>query len=246
MMRAPFAMATRMLAIQEPPTPKLQRLITTAVATPHWVTLANSLDSELKQRSEPKLVADDRTKIEPMLEMLMKAQSVNPAMWVRAEEVSKDEVRCNLVAHFFVARFYDSEHLQIRAHLINQESEDNAHSHGGSFFSYCISGAYTHELWHKGHSVCGPGFYETVRQTSSLHGSEFAESQHQPGEFTLCSNSSHEHQRGDLYFFDAAPVFHKVFDWWMSRVRPLWITVCLARCVCEVSIWKGRRLLRSW
>ena len=58
-------------------------------------------------------------------------------------------VDCNKVAHFFVARVYDGKAVQLRIHLMDKESEDIAHSHPTAFFSYCLCGAYTHEIWRK-------------------------------------------------------------------------------------------------
>ena len=79
---------------------------------------------------------------------LLQAMAKDPGqMWHKtAAGPSSTAVVCNLVAHFFVARFFDGEAIQVRAHLITAESEDTAHSHASSFFSYllghCVSGAY--------------------------------------------------------------------------------------------------------
>lgn len=179
---------------------------------PHWVSLANALDNEVLQRTVPKLVAGDADQVRQLLRAF--CDDREHEMWTKtnAHDTSA-AVKCNIVAHFFCARFYDGEALQIRAHLINDESEDNAHSHGASFFSHCLSGAYSHEIWEKHPASTGGSdecFYETKRETSSLNGSTFNDSVRKAGRFLLSSARSHEHQRNDLYYCEATDIYHKV------------------------------------
>ena len=193
--------------------------------TPKWVSLANNLDDVIGKREVNKLVSEDsETVVELLQSMYSEVDGIQ--MWQKrgTDVLPSSDIRCNLVAHFFVARFYDGDNLQIRAHYINQESEDNAHSHGSSFFSHCISGAYTHELW--GEMVPevnvdeskaqvtvdegkAPVYYETVRKTSSLEGSEFLQSVKREGRFSLLEELSQEHAKGDLYYFEATDAYHK-------------------------------------
>ena len=187
---------------------------TSSALLPHWVSLANALDDEVLQRPVPKLVAGDDDQVRQLLRAF--CDDREHEMWTKtAAHDTSAAVRCNMVAHFFCARFYDGEALQIRAHLINDESEDNAHSHGASFFSHCLSGAYSHEIWEKQPASKDAGseeecFYETKRKTSSLNGSTFNDSVRKAGRFLLSSARSHEHQRNDLYYCEATDVYHKV------------------------------------
>lgn len=185
---------------------------------PQWVSLTNTLDDAIKQRTHNKLTHEDAPRVKEVLDAMLATASPEDTsrMWNKSfSGVHDAAINCNLVAHFFVARLYDGEALQIRAHLINSESEDTAHSHGSSFFSYCLSGGYTHEIWHKLPRSRNEGrdelcYFETVRTTSSLQGSTFSESVRRDGSFELAKDLTHEHERDDLYFFEAAHVFHKV------------------------------------
>ena len=194
------------------------------MAVPAWVALAEALDGDVGSRAVRKLVSEDAAAVRDIVSAMVASPAEVCRLWHRnsAGKLTADPVQCNLVAHFFVARFFDGEAIQLRAHLIHQESEDQAHSHGASFFSHCISGAYTHEVWGKKTNAgkdqaseaqgdeAGPYYYETVRRTSSLNGSIFSESVRRSGDFVLLESLSHEHSAGGLYFFDAADVFHKV------------------------------------
>jgi hypothetical protein len=201
---------------------------TVAAVVPEWVALAKALDSDVQGRAVRKLVPDDEVTVRGIVSAMMSNPADVCSLWKRTSDqgLTAGPVQCNLVAHFFVARFFDGEAVQLRAHLIHQESEDQAHSHGASFFSYCLSGAYTHEIWGKQNrsdcesesqkgqaavaSSADPCYYETVRRTSSLNGSQFSESVRRDGEFVLLKDLSHEHSASDLYFFDAADAFHKI------------------------------------
>mmetsp|Transcript_27398 Transcript_27398/g.81643 ORF Transcript_27398/g.81643 Transcript_27398/m.81643 type:complete len:267 (+) Transcript_27398:91-891(+) len=178
-------------------------------AVPAWVELASELDSRVSARPQPKLEAADAPAVRDVLAAL--GRDGARQLWTQtAEGLRAAPAECNLVAHFFVARLYDGASVQVRAHLITRPSEDVAHSHGASFFSYCLAGRYRHELWRK---VPGPGeacYYETVRATSSTQGSLFDESVRRPGRFELDEERTHEHEQRDLYFMDAGDVFHKV------------------------------------
>lgn len=189
---------------------------------PHWVSLANALDDEVLRRPVPKLVAGDDDQVRQLLRAF--CDDREHEMWTKAaaHDTSAAAVRCNMVAHFFCARFYDGEAVQLRAHLINDASEDNAHSHSASFFSHCLSGGYSHEIWEKEPASMDGGseeqfeeqlepcFYETKRRTSSLNGSTFNDSVRRPGRFLLSRPRSHEHRRNDLYYCEATDVYHKV------------------------------------
>ena len=206
-----------------------RRKLATAASFPEpsWVTLASRLDAELSERVVPKLVPQDHSQVMGILgAMCGKERRPHETLWKQTADgvLRPHPVKCNLVAHFFVARFFDGQSLQIRAHVIDRASEDNAHSHGASFFSHCLSGAYSHEIWEKKKPALAgngpndggspaplpPVYYETVRTTSSLEGSTFSESTPRRGNFTMNSELSHEHLETDTYFCDAAPLFHKV------------------------------------
>eukprot|EP00928_Gymnodinium_smaydae_P021768 TRINITY_DN18529_c0_g1_i1.p1 TRINITY_DN18529_c0_g1~~TRINITY_DN18529_c0_g1_i1.p1 ORF type:complete len:316 (-),score=35.77 TRINITY_DN18529_c0_g1_i1:6-818(-) len=126
--------------------------------------------------------------------------------------VDSKDCLCNLVAHFFVARLYEGRAIQIRAHLLTHESEDNAHSHGSSFFSYAASGGYRHEIWEKQDSTSpNDMIYESVRAGISTSSTPFfRDAQQRQGRLVLKEDLSHEHAVGDLYYLDAADIFHKV------------------------------------
>jgi len=227
---------------------------------PRWVTLANALDDSILKRPVRKLLASDAPKVKDICWAMCAQQDRDDFLTqhycrktgsdeihrmpateglqdtVTGQAMAVSGLRCNQVAHFFVARFYDGWAFQIRAHLLTDISEDNAHSHGASFFSHCVSGAYTHEIWEKYpwelEKVAGsntkkrklqeglwheekdtetatPCFFETIRVSNSTSGScRFSGSKRVNGRFESCFK--HEHKQGDLYFMDAGPIYHKV------------------------------------